>query len=109
MSESVQVVVLVIATLSLAYFAGWADTYLKLKEDGFLLNKIKSFFNLIGRVFRGAWYSITDNKATREMAKTRQAICQPCEHRTGITCGLCGCVLKFKTRLTEEECPAKKW
>lgn len=64
---------------------------------------------LFEKVIKGAWYSITDNKATRDMAKTRQAICQPCSDRNGIECGLCGCIIKFKTRLTEEECPAKKW
>ena len=92
---------------------------------------------LFEKVIKGAWYSITDNKATRDMAKKRLEICRGtfhnrdfyaskmemeryyqlqgrdykigCEHRTGSTCGLCGCVLKFKTRLTDEECPAQKW
>jgi hypothetical protein len=64
---------------------------------------------LVEKVIKGAWYSITDNKATRDMAKNRLIVCEFCPEKTGITCGLCGCVLKFKTRLTEEECPAKKW
>jgi hypothetical protein len=64
---------------------------------------------LAEKVIKGAWYWITDNKPTREMAANRQAICKHCSHREGLSCGLCGCFIKLKTRLTEEECPDQKW
>jgi hypothetical protein len=37
------------------------------------------------------------------------AICQGCEHWRGQTCGLCGCVGRWKTWLETEHCPKGKW
>lgn len=39
----------------------------------------------------------------------RFAICQACEHFTGTSCRLCGCIAKFKTKLATEKCPIGKW
>ena len=42
----------------------------------------------------------------------RMAACANCENLKGfliLRCGLCGCVLKGKTLLLNEKCPAGKW
>lgn len=45
-----------------------------------------------------------------EFSKARMAVCNTCEHKTSInTCGICGCLLLFKTRSPKSECPKKKW
>ena len=37
-------------------------------------------------------------------------ICYGCsEMRKDYTCDVCGCKLKYKTRMLTEECPLKKW
>lgn len=43
------------------------------------------------------------------LSKDRLRICEKCEDRAGIICGVCGCYLKAKTRDEEEKCPLNKW
>jgi len=44
-----------------------------------------------------------------EAYRARLAICQPCEHRDGNTCALCGCRLALKARMRAWHCPIAKW
>jgi len=42
-------------------------------------------------------------------AEQRMNICMKCEHNSSNLCSLCGCVLKYKTKMDTEKCPIKKW
>lgn len=46
-------------------------------------------------------------------AKARRRVCDDCpEKRSSFgvdLCGKCGCVLTFKTKLTDADCPLNKW
>lgn len=42
-------------------------------------------------------------------AQNRLEICGNCDHFQFGTCGLCNCVMAFKTRLKESNCPIGKW
>ena len=45
-----------------------------------------------------------------KFAEERMNICYGCsEMRKDYTCDVCGCKLKYKTRMLTEECPLKKW
>lgn len=44
-----------------------------------------------------------------QQAKERRAICQDCPYRKGMFCGECGCHLKAKSQIEEEECPKGFW
>jgi hypothetical protein len=40
----------------------------------------------------------------------RLATCMACEHlQEDLTCGVCGCYVKVKTKWRTEECPEGKW
>jgi hypothetical protein len=42
-------------------------------------------------------------------ANARMKICKSCEFFSSGKCDLCGCVLKFKTKMETEKCPINKW
>lgn len=42
-------------------------------------------------------------------AEGRMQICQKCKHFSLGVCSLCGCLLKYKTKLKTEKCPKDKW
>lgn len=46
-------------------------------------------------------------------AKARRKVCDACLEKGNTfgvdTCKKCGCVLSFKTKLTDAECPLGKW
>ena len=44
-----------------------------------------------------------------QLRNKRMKVCKPCEHRRVNVCGECGCVLEWKTRVLEEDCPKNKW
>ena len=44
-----------------------------------------------------------------KMAKKRMDICKVCEHKDGIKCGVCHCVLALATRSPKKRCPKDKW
>lgn len=48
-------------------------------------------------------------KRTPEEREAALAICQACEKWRGTTCGLCGCVGRWKTWLETESCPLGRW
>ncbi len=45
----------------------------------------------------------------REESDRRMAICATCEFYNGLTCSKCGCVMRWKARLSTEHCPIAKW
>lgn len=44
-----------------------------------------------------------------QVQKDRLAICNECEHHTGIRCRICGCFTNAKAWLPHEKCPLTKW
>lgn len=71
-------------------------------EDG---NNMKKIFDGIKNHIQGS---------QEELSATRMEICNSCEHKKpseiiGDRCGLCGCVLKFKTKSVDSTCPDGKW
>lgn len=41
--------------------------------------------------------------------KRRRSICEKCEHKQGVRCGLCGCFLLGISKWKPKECPAGKF
>lgn len=39
----------------------------------------------------------------------RRSICGSCEYNIDRRCSQCGCFIKYKTRMSTEECPENKW
>lgn len=48
-------------------------------------------------------------KRNPEQRQAVLAICHQCEKWRGQTCGLCGCVGRWKTWLETESCPLGRW
>lgn len=44
-----------------------------------------------------------------DSSQERMAVCNTCEFREGIACGVCGCVLTAKTKVAQEACPKNLW
>jgi len=36
-------------------------------------------------------------------------ICRICDHNLAGKCSICGCILKYKTKMDTEKCPIDKW
>lgn len=73
-------------------------------------------------IFTGIWNWLFGNPKIEEMAQKRMAICNDCPEfdragekcyvpGTQPCCGICGCKLKWMTRVPEEQCsaPEPKW
>ncbi len=60
-----------------------------------------------------AFYRSGKPMLSRQETDDRLAICQSCEHKSVHKvldlCNLCGCLLKFKSKLPTERCPLRKW
>ena len=66
------------------------------------LNIVKSFLKL-------ALNAIGGIKGEEErIAKERLKICEPCNNRKRMKCGMCGCYLPAKV-LSDSRCPIDKW
>lgn len=50
-------------------------------------------------------------RSTRTLRKERMDICKQCDHFSKMTtqCGVCGCIMQFKTTLADAVCPIGKW
>ena len=64
-------------------------------------------------VLHGAWGIIRailglDN-APKNHIKIRRLICTFCPDNKEGVCRFCGCILKFKTKLLDEDCDAGRW
>jgi hypothetical protein len=44
-----------------------------------------------------------------DISKVRLLVCKWCDSNKNGVCSECGCVLKAKTRLEDENCPLGKW
>mgnify|MGYP003347718041 CR=1 FL=1 len=44
-----------------------------------------------------------------DVAQQRLQICSSCEHRAGMRCGICKCVLAAKVKYDAEHCPVGRW
>jgi hypothetical protein len=52
---------------------------------------------------------LVKNNQAELLFQQRSDICNRCEHKTPLTCGLCGCPLAAKLRAVEASCPDKLW
>ena len=66
------------------------------------LNQLKNMLDGWKNVF------ITDEEVEK-LAAERILVCNHCEHKKKMTCGLCNCPLKAKLRAVEAECPDNRW
>jgi len=57
----------------------------------------------------GAFYRLLIEQDKPSFQQERLDICAKCDERAGPICGNCGCFLRAKTILEEEECPIGKW
>ena len=59
------------------------------------------------------WDLLNPNKTqvTEDVQKNRLSICESCPRLIKLTktCRECGCFMVLKTKLTEANCPLKKW
>jgi hypothetical protein len=46
---------------------------------------------------------------TEEQYKKRLETCTACEHLEDLRCGLCGCVVKEKSKWETANCPDSRW
>lgn len=63
-------------------------------------------------ILLGTYYNLLNKK--QDIAYPRLMICSKCKYNKisigfGNYCNLCGCILKSKTTIGEERCPAGKW
>jgi hypothetical protein len=75
------------------------------KKYNILKNGAKSIFTIAKNAAKGI-----DQSVPEEVAKSRLETCQKCPDllSTG-NCKRCGCFVKFKTKVRQEECPIQKW
>ena len=45
----------------------------------------------------------------QETRQKRESICNSCENKQGVKCGVCGCFLMFLRKVNWANCPQKKW
>jgi len=67
---------------------------------------MKSLFNIAKNAATGI-----DQSVPQEVADKRLATCESCPMLLMATgnCKSCGCFVKFKTKIRQEECPEGKW
>ena len=53
---------------------------------------------------RGDTVTLNDRLASQRLRE-----CQSCPQLQGATCGICGCMVNFKTRVKAASCPIGKW
>jgi len=67
---------------------------------------------MMGRIFKflRAIYCWCSGGCKVSLSSTeRMQICKTCEHYKAGVCSMCGCVLKYKTKMETERCPIDKW
>jgi len=76
-----------------------------------ILNKLKERMEQVRDAAELAGANILANKVSVEIQEYRYGICQGCEklYKPTDTCKMCGCFMKFKTWMPNQECPLKKW
>lgn len=68
--------------------------------------------NKIEHIAKG-WFNYLAGRRNT-LSNYRMKICGNCPHKHKLfkivdVCTICGCFLKAKTKVTEEQCPIKKW
>jgi len=76
-----------------------------------LLNKLKERIEKARDVAENAAAKLIVIRVHEEVQKERYDICQGCEklYKLTDTCKVCGCFMKVKTWMPNQECPLKKW
>lgn len=76
-----------------------------------LINKLKERMEHVRDVAENAAASMLPSKVSVEVQEYRYGICQGCEklYKPTDTCKMCGCFMKVKTWMPNQECPLKKW
>lgn len=76
-----------------------------------LINKLKERMEHVRDAAENAAATMLPSKVTVEVQQYRYNICQGCEklYKPTDTCKMCGCFMKVKTWLPNQECPLKKW
>jgi hypothetical protein len=71
-------------------------------------NRVKKTAKVLGNIARG--YAYLAGGVNEDLSKQRMKICRNCPKLlSGMVCAVCGCSVAAKSRIPEEECPAKKW
>ena len=73
---------------------------------------MKKVLNKIKYILLGNWYNLRG--INYELMKKRMDICNTCDKKVHLTknvslCSECGCILKAKTRIKDEDCLLGKW
>ncbi|PLX93474.1 MAG: hypothetical protein C0621_07270 [Desulfuromonas sp.] len=68
------------------------------------LDKVRDAARSLGAIARSGFCRVTEEEHVRRMA-----ICRGCDHFTGATCALCGCVMEIKTRFAAASCRQRLW
>jgi len=76
-----------------------------------MLEKLKQKMEAIRDMGEGAAVSLMTFKVSPETQAYRYDICRGCEklYKMTDTCKVCGCFMKVKTWMPNQECPLKKW
>ena len=76
-----------------------------------ILNKLKERMEQVRDAAELAAANMIPNKVSVEIQEYRYGICQGCEklYSPTDTCKMCGCFMKVKTWIPNQECPLKKW
>ena len=76
-----------------------------------MLNKLKEKMEQLRDAAENAATSVLVSKVSTEVQEYRFNICQGCDrlYKPTDTCKACGCFMKVKTWLPNQECPLKKW
>jgi hypothetical protein len=69
---------------------------------------MKRVFRFIKALWRYIWYG---EKVTFDQFTYRMEICKNCPDvkKDNWTCGICGCYLDKKLKMSTEKCPKGKW
>ena len=76
-----------------------------------MLNKLKEKMEQVRDAAENAAANMLPYKVSVEIQEYRYGICQGCEklYKPTDTCKACGCFMKVKTWIPNQECPLKKW
>jgi len=76
-----------------------------------MLNKLKERMEKARDVAQEAATNLLSRKVSIEVQEYRYNTCSGCEklYKPTDTCRVCGCFMKVKTWMPEQECPIKKW
>lgn len=76
-----------------------------------MLDKLKQRMENVRDSVQAAGATLLTRKVDPETQAYRYNICQGCEklYKMTDTCKVCGCFMKVKTWMPNQECPLKKW